>query len=311
MAVQAECRDRRKLGRDGEFKMTETFDFKQLPEQQQVAVYGSLFAVAVADGNIEKDEASAIFEALDTDGMSEAAKTKIHSFLIEPPCFGENLDVLAGGSPELRYGVMVLLTEVALSDGDFAEGEKALLDQARSKLSITTEQLAAIETFVREVQRIRVRGIDDNVAVDALKQAAAGLGAVGVPIAAVYLSETVIGLSAAGITSGLAAVGLGLGMVPGIGVAILIGTGIYVATCWLLDPGNTRKKGQLQAERERRAQLVIRNLQEAINLIIARVIALQEEASRAAANEEAIRVLTERLKALRQLLAKRKLEVPV
>ena len=137
--------------------------------------------MAVADGNIDKDEASAIFEALDTDGMSEAAKTKIHSFLIEPPRFSENLDVLAGGSPELRYGVMVLLTEVALSDGDFAEGEKALLDQARSKLSITTEQLAAIETFVREVQRIRVRGIDDNVAVDALKQAAAGLGAVGVP----------------------------------------------------------------------------------------------------------------------------------
>lgn len=57
--------------------------------------------------------------------------------------------------------------------------------------------------------------------------------------------------------------------------------------------------------------MVIRNLQEAINLIIARVSALQEEASRSVANEEAIRVLTERLKALQRLLAKRKLEVVV
>jgi hypothetical protein len=143
-----------------------------------------------------------------------------------------------------------------------------------------------------------------------LKQAAAGLGAVGVPIAAVYFSGTVIGLSASGITSGLAALGLGFGMVSGIGAAILIGTGVFLAARWLLDPGNTRGRGLLQRERERRAQLVIRNLQEAINLIIARVTALQEEASRAAANEEAIRALTERLRALQQLLAKRKLEVP-
>jgi hypothetical protein len=272
----------------------------------QVAVYACLVALAVADGPIEKDEVSAIFETLDTDGMSEAAKTRIHSFLIEPPRFGENLEVLAGGSLELRYGVMILLTEVALSDGDFTEVEKALLEQARSKLSITTEQLAAIETFVREGQRIRGRGIDDNVAADAWKRLVAGLIAVGVPIAAAYFSRTVIRLSAAGIRSGLAALGLRLGMVPGIGVAILIGTGVYLTACWLLD--QKRKPPQ---ESERRAQSVIGNLLEAINLLIARASALQEEASRAAANEEAIRVLTEALKARQQLLARRKLEVAV
>jgi len=55
---------------------------------------------------------------------------------------------------------------------------------------------------------------------------------IGVPIAAIYLSGSVVGLSAAGITSGLAALGLGgvLGlssMVTGVGVAVVIGMGVH------------------------------------------------------------------------------------
>lgn len=62
---------------------------------------------------------------------------------------------------------------------------------------------------------------------------------VGVPVAAVYLSGSVTGLSAAGVTSGLAALGLGgvLGlsaMVSGIGVAIVGGVGAYKAVQWVM-----------------------------------------------------------------------------
>lgn len=56
--------------------------------------------------------------------------------------------------------------------------------------------------------------------------------AVGTPLAAVYLSGSVVGMSAAGMTSGLAALGMGgvLGlssMATGIGVAVLLGVGAY------------------------------------------------------------------------------------
>lgn len=65
-----------------------------------------------------------------------------------------------------------------------------------------------------------------------IKELGAKAGAVGVPLAAVYLSGSVVGLSAAGLTSGLATLGLGgvLGfssMATGIGVAVLIGVGAY------------------------------------------------------------------------------------
>ena len=78
-----------------------------------------------------------------------------------------------------------------------------------------------MKRYAEKVRRVRERGIDDNHAADAIKAAVSGMTAVGVPIAAVVYSGSVVGLSAAGITSGLAALGLGLGMVPGIGVAIL------------------------------------------------------------------------------------------
>lgn len=64
------------------------------------------------------------------------------------------------------------------------------------------------------------------------KQLAAQAASLGVPIAAVYVSGSVVGLSAAGITSGLAWLGLGglLGlssMLTGIGVVILIGAATH------------------------------------------------------------------------------------
>jgi hypothetical protein len=127
-----------------------------------------------------------------------------------------------------------------------------------------------------------------------------------VPIAAVYLSGSVIGLSAAGITSGLAALGLGFGMVPGIGIAVLLGTAIFMGVSQLLDVGGQQEKERLRVERERKAQLVIINLQGALNKLIERVSNLQTVAADAEANKEAIRVLTEKMRYLQQLVAKRK-----
>jgi uncharacterized tellurite resistance protein B-like protein len=283
-------------------------DFKTLPEEQQVAVYGCLFALAGADGEIEKEEAASIFETLETDGMSDCARHKIHSFLHNPPPLEEHLELIANGPPELRFGLMVAMMEVALIDGETTEKEKELLQRVSEKLSITPVQVEAIEKFVRELQRLRARGIDDNAAVQGLKAAAAGLSAVGIPLAAVYFSGSVIGFSAAGITSGLAAVGLGFGMIPGIGVAILLGTGVFVGAKWLMDKKSKDGKRALQADRERRAQFAIKNLQDAIDAIISRLRDLQHEADKVQANEEAIRALTQRLTALQRLLSKRKAE---
>lgn len=286
--------------------MANAFDIKTLPDDVRLAYYGAMFAIAAVDGEMDRDEIGLIFESLSQEGLSAPSKAKLRSFLLDPPPLGACLDILALGAPELRYGIMVALVDVAIADDIIVAEEKCALNDAQQRLKITPEQAAAIETFCREAKRIRERGLDDNIAAESLKHATSGLTAVGIPIAAVYFSGSVIGLSAAGITSGLAALGLGLGMVPGIGVAILIGVAGYYAVHKLLDGGNKRKKLALQSERERRAQLVIQNLQEAINDLLGRLTSLQEAADRAKANEDAIKQLNLRLRALQQLLAKRK-----
>ena len=143
-------------------------------------------------------------------------------------------------------------------------------------------------------------------AADVAKSAVSGMTAVGIPIAAVVYSGAVVGLSAAGITSGLAALGLGLGMIPGIGVAILLGAGIFVGLNALLDTGNKRKREAHRQERERKAQLATENLQETINHLIDRMNLLQQDAADAKANKEAIRKMNERLTKLQQVLVRRR-----
>ena len=282
------------------------WDLAKLPEEQRLAFYGALFAIASSDGHFDKDEMDLICGVMDLDGMSDYAKEQIQEYIIEPPNLFDCLRVLNGSDETLRYGVMMNMVDTAWADDYLDLQESKALAFAQAELSISNEQRQAIDNFVQKMREIRARGLDDTQAADAIKTATAGLSAVGVPIAAVYLSGSVIGLSAAGITSGLATIGLGFGMVPGIGIAVLVGAGIFMGVSQLLDVGGQQEKERLMAERERKAQLVIINLQGALNKLIERVANLQTVAADAEANKEAIRVLTEKMRYLQQLVAKRK-----
>ncbi|MEA5540297.1 hypothetical protein VB834_14820 [Limnoraphis robusta Tam1] len=296
--------------------MNESLDLAKVSESDRLAFYGALFAIAFADNSIDKEELELIFGLMDLQGMTESAKRKVQSYIIESPSLSACLRALRTADEELRYGLMINLVDTAWANDELDFNEEKAIALAQQELKISNEQLKAIKIFIHKVREIRERGLDDNYAADAIKTAAAGLSAVGVPVAAVWFSGSVIGLSAAGITSGLAGLGalIGIGgMIPGIGVAILLGTGIFMGVNALLDTGDKSKKAQLQAEKERKAQLVIKNMQGAINQLVEQIASLQEKAvnleasaADAEANREAIRLLTERLKFMQQSVAKRK-----
>lgn len=296
--------------------MNESLDLAKVSESDRLAFYGALFAIAFADNSIDKEELELIFGLMDLQGMTESAKRKVQSYIIEPPSLSACLRALRTADEQLRYGLMINLVDTAWANDELDFNEEKAIALAQQELKISNEQLKAIQIFIHKVREIRERGLDDNYAADAIKTAAAGLSAVGVPVAAVWFSGSVIGLSAAGITSGLAGLGalIGIGgMIPGIGVAILLGTGIFMGVNALLDTGDKSKKAQLQAEKERKAQLVIKNMQGAINQLVEQIASLQEKAvnleasaADAEANREAIRLLTERLKFMQQSVAKRK-----
>jgi uncharacterized tellurite resistance protein B-like protein len=286
--------------------MHQSTNIYRVSELERTAFYGALFAVAAADGSIDRDEVDVVYEVMDLDELSEPAKRTVLTYVVEPPQLACCLRDLTGTDETLRFCLMSNLIAVAWADDVLDDREEQALRLAQKALQITDEQMLAMANFVKKTKEIRERGIDDNHAASAIKTAVSGLSAVGVPVAAVYFSGSVVGLSAAGITSGLAALGLGLGMVPGIGVVILMGGSVLLLTSKLLDPGNKRKKERLRAEREHKAQLVIKNLQASMNALTERIQELQGAAANAEANQEAILKLNERLRALTQLLAKRR-----
>ncbi len=108
----------------------------------------------------------------------------------------------------------------------------SFLQSNRHLVMVTDNEIdLALDAIKNDRKMIEEDYTDDQI-ISALKEISAKAAAIGTPLAAVYLSGSVIGLSAAGITSGLAALGMGgilgfSGMVSGLGVAVLIGVGVY------------------------------------------------------------------------------------
>jgi len=149
-------------------------------------------------------------------------------------------------------------------------------------LDIDDEKVAFIEEACTQDEKILIGEMSDDQITAAAKGLAAKASAVGVPVAAVYLSGSVTGLSAAGITSGLSALGLGgvLGlsaMVTGIGVAVIGGIGVYKGLQWAMGSSKRNRASRRELmlhEVLHIHQKAIANLAEDISFFAGRLVVL-------------------------------------
>ena len=131
--------------------------------------------------------------------------------------------------------------------------------------------------------------LSDDEITTLLKDVSSKAAAVGVPIAAIYLSGSVMGLSAAGITSGLSALGLGgvfglSGMVTGIGVAVLIGVAAHVGIRKLTGADEISKS----KKRELMLNMVIRLTQKTIAQLIEDINYVTKELNQTMSNQDGL-----------------------
>jgi len=106
------------------------------------------------------------------------------------------------------------------------------LQRNRGLINVTDEEIELAVMAIKNDHNMLKDEVTDSQIVSALRLLSAKAAAVGMPLAAVYLSGSVVGMSAAGLTSGLATLGMGgiLGlssMATGIGIAVLLGVGAY------------------------------------------------------------------------------------
>lgn len=146
---------------------------------------------------------------------------------------------------------------------------------------IEDQQLKFIKQVIDADNKIFDDNVDDEGLNSALSSLAATAGAVGVPLAALYFSGSVVGLSAAGISSGLAALGLGglfglSSMATGLGAMILIGLGA--------NKGIKKLTGQDERDKRARKQALLfavnRQLTKSINLLAEDVNTFTQELSK-------------------------------
>ena len=87
--------------------------FATSSESELLAFYGSLFAIAAADGSVDIDELDLLFKTINLDKFSDSAKTQIQSYTASPPSLSDCLQTLSQSEEPLRLGVMYFLINIA------------------------------------------------------------------------------------------------------------------------------------------------------------------------------------------------------
>lgn len=232
----------------------------------------------INDGKIDSLEYSEIMALMARNKMDKDARLTIRQYMFDEGDKVEN-ELLINELESLVESSSISVTKQSLmkdvlyifsknNDPKLWKDNEFILNLERL-LQISDQQ---VEIFLESIQRdkdILNKRSNDTEIEKSLKDLSANAVAVGVPLAAIYFSGSVVGMSAAGLTSGLATLGMGgllgfSGMVSGIGIAILLGVGSYKGVKKLTGISDLENNKQ----REFMLQEIIKNQQQTINYII-------------------------------------------
>ena len=152
---------------------------------------------------------------------------------------------------------------------DFDYADHPFIKAFAQANKVSKEQLKFIKESIDNDNKLFDDNVDDNGLSSGYRAIAQGAATLGIPLAALYFSGSVVGLSAAGISSGLATLGFGglfgaSSMVTGIGALILLGVGA--------NKGVKILTGQNEIDKRERKQALLfainRNLQKTINMLV-------------------------------------------
>lgn len=156
------------------------------------------------------------------------------------------------------------LINVYFSTSESMSRDFDFLIKHQNLLNLSNEEIDFAFSAVENDYKMLNNDLDDNAIKKNAEELATKAVAVGAPLAAVYISGSVVGMSAAGITSGLATLGLGMGMTGGLVVVGLIGVMTYKGLKHLTG-ANERDKYKT---RELMLHEVIKQTHKTISLII-------------------------------------------
>ena len=197
----------------------------EYPENEQVAYLSILAALCYVDKEFDDEEKRQLDALLRQLEISDKGKATIYAsifdFQVEEKL--SNSKVIQDiGNTELKYTLISDLCLFALTDAEFTDEEYQYILGIGESLGISQEQIDAIRSVQEGLIKIKDIPPNSEKIKQIVKDSVANLVGVGVPIGAIAVSGSVTGLSAAGITSGLATLGaiVGGGMLMGAVVVV-------------------------------------------------------------------------------------------
>lgn len=221
-------------------------DPKPMAPEDLRPYFGAIALIANADHELSDEELIEFRQRLAHHEVPPDLARELATLLAAPPSLEEVTQALRS-SPH-RFTVYLDCYLMACVDGALTEEEQVLLGQLQERLRLSDDEAKALQDFADTAREMSdAEGRSQEAMAEALKEAAANVAAVGVPVGAIAASGSVAGLSAAGITSGLAALGMGFGMISGVGTCIALGFASYKAVRWMLSDkdkqdGPTRRR---------------------------------------------------------------------
>jgi hypothetical protein len=224
-----------------------TFALEVRPEEIKVLYARVLALQSLMDGRLDPREIEYLYVFMSRVSMSSDSREEVRQTLATTEPSPENvvrlvkevISAVPDNQEEIAVSIIKDMVHLSHADNVVSPQEKAAIGAAAG--AHFGERAPKVINLAEKTVRYEKALIDGKVSAGELeahvKEIVAVATAASVPITALFFSGSVIGLSAAGITSGLAALGLGglLGlsaMVTGIGTVVVLGVTAYAAARW-------------------------------------------------------------------------------
>jgi hypothetical protein len=288
-----------------------------MPEDVKVLYVRILVAQCFVDGELNPIKVADIYLFMSKISLSPDSREEIRRFLAageaQPPGVVDLAkEVVSKVQPDERdvvaFSIVKDMTWISRTDGIVLPSARASIRAVAEAFGKDAEEVMKLADKIIEHEEAMIKGdMSASELEKGMKDIVAVAAATSVPVTALFFSGSVVGLSAAGITSGLAALGLGgvLGlsaMVTGIGAVVVLGVVAYLAAQRAMGG----KERELAKKREHMIQQIIKQHQDSISDLAADIkniaARMEDYTSKSERNEERLARLNSELRMFKDAL---------
>ena len=247
----------------------------EMPDELKIAYLKIIINMTfIDDEKIDEKELAELFLLMTRLTLDKESRFSVRAYITEISKANiesiENLlKIIKNNSEVSHYQSLMIslakdLINVYFSTKDTTNRDFKFLDENKNLFELSDDEINLAYETVENDYKLLTEDLDDDAIKKNAKELASTAAAAGAPLAAVYISGSVIGMSAAGMTSGLATLGMGMGMTGGLAVIGIIGVLSYKGVKHLTGANELDK----YKTRELMLHDVIKQTQKTISLII-------------------------------------------